>query len=35
MWNIKKGSKWTYLLSKNRVTDVENKLLVTREGMGG
>ena len=30
MWNLKKGYKWTYLQNKNRVTDVEKKLMVTR-----
>ena len=30
MWNLKKGYKWTYLQNKNRVTDVENKLMVIR-----
>ena len=29
MWNLKKGYKWTYLQNRNRVTDVENKLMVT------
>jgi len=35
----KKGNKWTYLQNRNRVTDVENKLVVTsgesREGSEG
>ena len=30
MWNIKKGYKWTHLQNRNRVTDVENKLMVAR-----
>ena len=30
MWNLKKGYKWIYL-QKEIVTDVENKLMVTRE----
>ena len=30
MWNLKNGYKWTYLQNRNRVTDVENKLMVTR-----
>ena len=30
MWNLKKGCKWTYLQNRNRVTDVENQLMVTR-----
>ena len=34
MWTLKKGYKWTYLQNRNRVTDVENKLMVTR-GKGG
>ena len=29
MWNLKKSYKWTYLQNRNRVTDVENKLMVT------
>ena len=29
MRNLKKGYKWTYLPNRNRVTDVENKLMVT------
>ena len=31
---LKKGHKWTYLQDRSRVTDVENKLMVTR-GWGG
>ena len=34
MWNLKKGYKWTYLQNRSRVTDVENKLMLTK-GMGG
>ena len=34
MWNLKKGYKRTYLQNRNRVTDEENKLMVTR-GFGG
>ena len=30
MWNLKKWYKWTYLQNRNRVIDVENKLMVTR-----
>ena len=33
MWNLKKLYKWTYL--QNRVTDVENKLKVTRREKRG
>ena len=29
MWNLKQGYKWTCLQDGNRVTDVENKLMVT------
>ena len=29
MWNLKTGYKWTYLQNRNRVTDVENKLIAT------
>ena len=34
MWNLKKWYKWVNLPNRNWVTDVENKLIVTR-GMGG
>ena len=34
MWNLKKWYKKTYLQNRNRVTDVKNKLMVTR-GKGG
>ena len=30
--NLKKQYKWTYLPKRNRVTDVENELMVTSEG---
>ena len=30
MWNLKKWYKLTYLQNRNRVTDVENKLMVTK-----
>ena len=34
-WNLKKWYKWTYLPNRNRVTDVKNKLTVTRgKGVG-
>ena len=32
MWNLEKWYRWTYLWSRTRVTDVENKLKVTKEG---
>ena len=31
----KNGYKWTYLQNRNRVTDVENKLMVTKDKMVG
>ena len=39
MWNLKKKKwyKWTYLTNRNRVTDGENKFMVTKgekEGRG-
>ena len=31
MWNLKKKRyKWTYLQNRNRLTDIENKLMVTK-----
>ena len=30
MWTLKKGYKRTYLQNRGRVTDVENKFMVTR-----
>ena len=35
MWNLKKWYKWTYLKSRNRLTDIENKLMVTKEERWG
>ena len=35
MWNLKQGYKLTYLQDSNRVTDVENKLMVTGVYGGG
>ena len=35
MWNLKKWYKWTYFQNKNRVTDVEKKLMVTGAGKAG
>ena len=32
--NLKKWYKWTYLQNRNRVTDVENKRMVTRGKVG-
>ena len=37
MWNLKKWYKWTYLQTRNRCTDIENKFMVTKgeRGWGG
>ena len=36
MWNLKKWYKWTYLQNRNRLADLENKLMVTKgERLGG
>ena len=36
MWNLKKEHKSTYLQNRNRLTDIENKLMVSKvEGGGG
>ena len=32
MWNLEKWYRWTYLQSRNRDTDVENKLTDTKGG---
>ena len=34
MWNLKKWYKWTYLQNRNRLTDIENKLMVTKGETG-
>ena len=34
MWNLKRWYTWTYLQNRNRVTDVENKLMVTKGEKG-
>ena len=34
MWNLKKWYKWNYFQNRNRVTDVENKLMVTKVEVG-
>ena len=31
MWNLKKKYKWTYLQNRNKLTDIENKLMATKE----
>ena len=37
MWNLKKWSRWTYLPNRNRLADMENKLMATKGivGVGG
>ena len=35
MWHLKKWYKWTYLQNRNRLTDIENKLMVARGETGG
>ena len=35
MWNLKKCHKWTYLQNRNRLTDIDNKLMVTKGERGG
>ena len=35
MCSLKKWYKWTYLQNRNRVTDAENKLMVTTGGKWG
>ena len=34
MWNLKKSYKWTYLQNWNRLTDIENKLMVPKGDRG-
>ena len=34
MWNLKKWYKWTYLQNRNRLTDTENKLMITKGDSG-
>ena len=35
MWNLEKWHRWSYLQSRNRDTDVENKCMDTKEEGGG
>ena len=35
MWNLKKWYKWTCLQNRNRLTDIENRLMVSREESWG
>ena len=34
MWNLKKWYKWTYLKNRDRLPDIENKLMVTKGERG-
>ena len=34
IWNLKKWYKWTYIQNTNRLTDIENKLIVTNREVG-
>ena len=34
MYNLKKWHKWTYLQDRNRLTDIKNKLMVTKGNRG-
>ena len=34
MWNLKKWYKWTDLQNRNRLTGIENKLMVTKGESG-
>ena len=34
MWDLKKWYKWTNLQNRNRLTDIENKLMVTKGEKG-
>ena len=34
-WNLEKWYRWTYLQSRNRYIDIENKHTVTKQGKGG
>ena len=31
LWNLKRWYKWSYLENRNRLTDLEHKLMVTKE----
>ena len=34
MWNLEKEYKWTYLQNRNRLTDIENILMVDKGELG-
>ena len=35
MWNLKMWHKWTYLQNKNRLTDIESRLVAAKDGEYG
>ena len=35
MWNLQKWHKWTYLQNRNRLTDIEYRLMVAKREEGG
>ena len=35
MWNLKMWHKWTYLQNKNRLTDIESRLVAAKGVEGG
>ena len=35
MWTPKKWYEWTYLQDRKRITDIENKVMVTKGETGG
>ena len=32
MWNLQRWNKWTYLQNRNRLSDIEDKLMATQRG---
>ena len=34
MWNLEKWYRWSYLQSRNRDTDIENKYIDIKGGLG-
>ena len=35
LWNLKTWYKWTYLQNRNRLTGIETKFMVTKDGRAG
>ena len=35
MWDLKERYKWTYIQNRNRPTDIENKVMLTKGDSGG